>query len=116
MTGRYVRSTFVEDQREFVEHLQIGKQIGKLLDMPKRPQAQKHIFWVWNLKNLETWFQILKSLKNSTFPVTVMVLLKMGPMGPRGLGPNPFSTVSPCPPGVFFGKKRGPENKNAYLF
>ena len=25
------------------------------------------------------------------FPVTVMVLLKMGP---RGLGPNPFSTVS----------------------
>ena len=44
MTGRYVRSTFVEDQREFVEHLLIGKQIGKLLDMPKRPQAQKHIF------------------------------------------------------------------------
>ena len=64
MTGRYVRSTFVEDQREFVEHLQIGKQIRKLLDMPKRPQAQKHIFWVWNMKNLETWFQILKSLKN----------------------------------------------------
>ena len=64
MTGRYVRSTFVEDQREFVEHLQIGKQIGKLLDIPKRPQAQKHIFWVWNMKNLETWFQILKNLKN----------------------------------------------------
>ena len=50
MTGRYVRSTFVEDQREFVEHLQIGKQIGKLLDMPKRPQAQKHIFWAWNMQ------------------------------------------------------------------
>ena len=114
MTGRYVRSTFVEDQREFVEHLQIGKQIGKLLDMPKRPQAQKHIVWVWNLKNLETCFQILKSLKhlkNSTFPVTVMVLLKMGPMGPRGLGPNPFSTVSPCPPGVFFRQKRRPKQK-----
>ena len=63
MTGRYVRSTFVEDQREFVEHLQIGKQIGKLLDMPKRPQAQKHIFWVWNMKNLETRFQILKNMK-----------------------------------------------------
>ena len=44
MTGRYVRSTFVEGRREFVEHLQIGKQIGKVLDMPKRPQAQKHIF------------------------------------------------------------------------
>ena len=39
-----MRSTFVEDQREFVEHLQIGKQIGQFLDMPKRPQAQKHIF------------------------------------------------------------------------
>ena len=25
--------------------------------------------------------------KNWTFPVTVMVLLKMAPMGPRGLGP-----------------------------
>ena len=61
MTGRYVRSTFVEDQREFVEHLQIGKQIGKLLDMPKRPQAQKHIFWVWDIRKLEIWFQMLKN-------------------------------------------------------
>ena len=43
MTGRYVGSTLVEDQKGFVENLQIGKQIGKLLDMPKRPQAQKHI-------------------------------------------------------------------------
>ena len=43
LTGRYVRSTFVEDQKEFVEHLQIGKQIGKLLDIQKRPQAHKHI-------------------------------------------------------------------------
>ena len=59
-----MRSTFVEDQREFVEHLQIGKQIGKLLDMPKRPQAQKRIFWVWNMKNLETWFHILENVKN----------------------------------------------------
>ena len=23
------------------------------LDMPKRPQAPKHIFWVWNMKNLK---------------------------------------------------------------
>ena len=29
-----------------MEHLQIGKQIGKLLDMPKRPQAQTHICFV----------------------------------------------------------------------
>ena len=33
----------MEDQREFVEHLQIGKQIGKLLDMPKgSPGPKKH--------------------------------------------------------------------------
>ena len=49
MTARYVRPTSVEDQREFVEHLQIGKQIGKLLDMPKRPRAQKHMF-LWGIK------------------------------------------------------------------
>ena len=46
MTGRYIRSTFIEDQSEFVEHLQIGKQIGKLLDMAKRPQAPKHFSFV----------------------------------------------------------------------
>ena len=42
-----------------------------------------------------------------------MVLLKMGPMGPRGLGPNPFSTVFPCPLGLFFGKNSVP--KKTYL-
>ena len=41
---RYVQWFFVEDQREFVEHLQIGKQIGEFMDVSKRPQAQKHIF------------------------------------------------------------------------
>ena len=40
-----------------------------------------------------------------------MVLLKMGLMGPRGLGPNPFSTVSPCPPGVFLRQKRRPNKQ-----
>ena len=29
----------------FIESLQIGKHIGKFLDMPKGPQAQKHICW-----------------------------------------------------------------------
>ena len=46
MTGRYVRSTFVEDQREFVEHFQYDKQIGKILDMQNkqnRHRAPKHI-------------------------------------------------------------------------
>ena len=28
-------------------NLQIGKQIGKLLDMPKGPQAQKQFCWVF---------------------------------------------------------------------
>ena len=46
LAGRYVRSTFVEDQREFVEHFQYGKQIGKILDMEnkqERHRAPKHI-------------------------------------------------------------------------
>ena len=114
MTGRYVRSTFVEDQKAFVEHLQIGKQIGKLLDMPKRPQAQKHILWVWNLKNLETWFQSLKSLKNSTFPVTVMVLLKMGPRAPGALGPTPFRLCRRALQG-FFREKRSQHKQCVFI-
>ena len=107
--GKVCTINFVEDQREFVEDLQIGKQIGKLLDMPKHPQAQEHICWGWNLKNMETWFLLLKKFlkfEKLDLPVTVMVLLKMGPMGPRGLGPNPFSTVSPCPLGVFCSAKK----------
>ena len=32
--------------------------------MPKRPQAPKHIFWCWNMKNMETRFQIWKILKH----------------------------------------------------
>ena len=47
MTGRFIRSTFITDQSEFIENSQIGKQIGKLLDMPKGTQAQKHICWVF---------------------------------------------------------------------
>ena len=50
----------MEDHREFVEHLQIGKQIGKLLDMPKRPQAPKPIFLSWGggYNSLNSTFQI----------------------------------------------------------
>ena len=49
LTGRYVGSTFVEHQREFVEHFHCGKQIGKILDIKneqKRHRAPKHIYWV----------------------------------------------------------------------
>ena len=59
LTGRYIRSTFVEDQREFVKPFQYGKQIGKVLDIKNqqtRHQAPKHIYWVWDLKNMETRF------------------------------------------------------------
>ena len=63
-TITYIRSTVITDQSKFIEHFQNGKQIGKFLDMPKRPQAQKHIFWDWNMKNMETRFQIFIFLKN----------------------------------------------------
>ena len=44
MTARYIRSTFVQDQREFVQHFQFSKYIGKFLDMRTRPRAQKHTY------------------------------------------------------------------------
>ena len=47
--------------------------------------------------------------------VTVMFILNVGPMGPRGLGPNPFSTVSQMPSGGFFWEKQRPQKNNAYL-
>ena len=53
MTGRYVRTTFVEDQREFVEHFQNGTQIRELLDMPKGPQAQKTHFFGLNIQKFK---------------------------------------------------------------
>ena len=58
MTRRYLRSTFVEDQSEFVEHLQNGKQIGKLLDMPKRPQAPTLFFLGGTYNSLNSTFKI----------------------------------------------------------
>ena len=66
-TGRFIRKTFVEHRREFIENCPYGKQIDDFVDMEnmqKSRHAPKHIFWVWNLKNLETWFQLLKSLRN----------------------------------------------------
>ena len=45
MKEAYIRSTFITDQREFMEHFQNCEQIRELLEMPKRPQAPKHILW-----------------------------------------------------------------------
>ena len=42
----YIRSTFITDQSKFIENLQNGKQIGKILDIKnsqKRHRAPKHI-------------------------------------------------------------------------
>ena len=67
LTGRYVRSTFVEHQRGFVEHFQYGKQIGKMLDiqnMQKRHRAPTHILLGLKSEKMETRFQILIFLKN----------------------------------------------------
>ena len=46
LTGTYIGKTYTEYRREFVEHFQYGKQIGKILDqqnMHKRHRAPKHI-------------------------------------------------------------------------
>ena len=39
LAGTYVRSTFVEHQRGFVEHFQYGKQIGQILDIKNRQKT-----------------------------------------------------------------------------
>ena len=67
MTGTYIGKTYKEYQREFVEHFPYGKQIGEILDTKKCKNVtgpQNRFSWVWNLKNLETRFQLLRFLKN----------------------------------------------------
>ena len=128
MTGRYVGSTFVEDQREFVEHLQIGKQIGKLLDMPKSPQAQKHIFWVWNMKKLkkcicltrcatkQCWYKFFTFFQNIIVFFFVLAktnlgsrrkitYLDHGPYGPQGPWAQPLFDCVAVPSGGFVSAK-----------
>ena len=55
LTGTYIRFTFVEHQREFVEHFPYGKQIGNFLDIQnkqKRPQAPTTDFLGYGILNL----------------------------------------------------------------
>ena len=40
----YIRSINITDQTKFIENSQNCKQLGKFLDMPKRPQAPKTHF------------------------------------------------------------------------
>ena len=47
LTGRFIRNTFVEHRRDFIENCQYGKQIDEFLNQQncqKRPQAKKPIF------------------------------------------------------------------------
>ena len=69
MTGTYIGKTYTEYRREFVEHFAYGKQIGKILDIKsiKTSTGPNTYFWDWNMKNLETRFQILKNEKYLKF-------------------------------------------------
>ena len=71
MTAIYIRSIYNEDQREFIEHFQIGKQIGKLLDMPKRPQAHKHILWRYSDRNKWPQVDLFEYMRNEAMLVLV---------------------------------------------
>ena len=58
--GRFIGTIYKEYQSKFIENLQYGKQIDEFLDqnnVQKRSQAPKHMFWDWNMKNMETRFQ-----------------------------------------------------------
>ena len=82
MTGRYIRSTFVEHQREFVEYFPYGKQLGKTLDLEnklKHRRAPKHILLcleseksgnqVPNFENDETYLKFVHevSVQNGSY-------------------------------------------------
>ena len=54
LTETYIRSTYITDQSEFIENLQSCKHIGKLLDMPKRPQALNSTFKIDFKKGLDS--------------------------------------------------------------
>ena len=67
LTVRFIGTTFVEHRREFIENLQYGKQIGKLLDienMQKRPQAPKPILLGQESKNSENWIPNFDCFEN----------------------------------------------------
>ena len=105
----------MEDQREFVEHLQIGKQIGKLLDMPKRPQAQNTFLGLESEKsgNLVPDFEKFEKLD---LPGHCYGSSKKWALwAPGALGPTPFRLCRRALRGFFFGKKGIPTTNNAYL-
>ena len=57
----------MEHRREFIENLQYGKQIGKILDhknTQKRPQAQKPIFLGLESDKSETRIPNFESFEN----------------------------------------------------
>ena len=128
LTGTYIRSTFVEDQREFVEHFQYGKKSVNYWTCQNVPRP-KNTFVGSGLRRSQTksicltmcamqqcWCLFLFFQKGLVFFRRKLIWFfaknrTMGPMGPRGLGPNSFSTVSPCPLGFFFRENNVPNNK-----
>ena len=67
LTGRFIGKIYTEYRREFVEHFQYGKQIGKRLDQQNtqtRPQAPKPIFLGLISENLKIRLYFLDILKN----------------------------------------------------
>ena len=57
----------MEHQRECIEHLQYGKQIGKILDlksMQKRPQARKPILLGLEFEKPENWIPNFEIFEN----------------------------------------------------
>ena len=67
MTGRFIRKTFVEHRREFIENCPYGKQIGKFVDpkkCQKRPQAPKPVFLGQESeKKSENWIPIFENFE-----------------------------------------------------
>ena len=45
------------DQSKFIEQMQNCKYICNFVDMPKRFQAPKHIFWDWNIEKQVPHFE-----------------------------------------------------------
>ena len=80
LTITYVRSIFITDQSEFMEHFQYGKHIGKILDIKNTqqcPQAQKPIFLGLGSDKSGNPVPILENFENSSSLLTEF-LCRMG--------------------------------------
>ena len=72
-----------------MEHLQIGKQIGKLLDMPKRPQAQKHIFCDFGHLKVQK-IDVVDYVRNEAMLVLVFISFRRNKIFAQNIGKTSF--------------------------